>query len=207
MCEVVKRGLLCLELVACASWVACATTSPRRSAPPAARQAAVKDLIHQAAARHGVEVALVQGVIEVESGYQVQARSAVGARGLMQLMPRTAASLARQLQWEDYDIEDPAFNVEAGTAYLAYLLKRFGGNRRLALAAYNAGPTRVEQWVDRGRTLPAESQRYVRAVLGAREHYVDNPSFAPQPQLDTEGLRALLKEKLYGLRPDEPLDG
>ena len=130
----------------------------------------------------------------------------------MQLMPRTAASLARRMGREDYDVADPAFNIEAGTAYLAYLLKLFDGNVKLALAGYNAGPMRVRRWVRHGQPIAPKVRRYVANVLGARERFARR-DLAPAPPpptdegLDRQGLRALLREKegLYGERPDEPL--
>lgn len=113
----------------------------------------------EAAARTGshapadeVEDALVHAVIRQESEFRVDARSHVGAQGLMQLMPATARTLARKLDI-GYQPErlasDPAYNVTLGRAYLRDLLERFGGSYILALAAYNAGPARVREWIDR----------------------------------------------------------
>jgi soluble lytic murein transglycosylase-like protein len=133
----------------------------------------------------------------------------------MQLMPRTAASLARRMgRGDDYDIADPAFNIEAGTTYLAYLLELFEGDVKLALAGYNAGPMRVRRWVRHGRPIATQVRRYVDNVLAARERFArrDLTPAPPPPAddgLDQDGLRALLREKesLYGQRPDEPLPG
>ncbi len=108
-----------------------------------------------AARRYGVERALVLAVIGIESGFRATATSRVGAQGLMQLMPSTAADLG-------VDPTDPRANVDGGTRYLAWLLRIFG-DHRLALAAYNAGPGRVKR---AGNTIPPirETQDYVRAV-------------------------------------------
>jgi soluble lytic murein transglycosylase-like protein len=167
--------------------------------------AQVRDLVRRAAQRHQVPEDLILGLILVESGFQPDARSPVGARGLMQLMPATARSLARRLGLDDYEITDPGFNIEAGTYYLAYLLQRFQ-SEDLALAAYNGGPTRMARLVAQGRGLPEYSRRYVAAVQGARRRFqgAESMDHGDAP-LDRAGLRALLRERLYGDRPDEPL--
>jgi hypothetical protein len=180
--------------------------------------AAVLPLVERAGQRNQVEVHLLLGVIRVESSFRPDARSSAGARGLMQLMPQTAASLARRLGRETYRIDDPEFNIEAGTHYLALLLRLFAGDTRLALAAYNTGPERVRRWQREGRPLPNGSERYVAAVLGARDAFATRGTSAatqsasgdidqPQPDLDRDGLRMLLRQQqeIYGDRPDEPL--
>ena len=93
-----------------------------------------------------VERAVALGVIRQESSFDAEARSPVGATGLMQLMPATAAQLARTMGGGGGDLVDAAANVRLGTAYLGAQLDRF---RALApaLAAYNAGPTRAREWV------------------------------------------------------------
>lgn len=96
--------------------------------------------ILEAAARHGVDPALLAALISAESGFRHDAVSAKGAQGLMQLMPDTATSLGVTLDG------DPHANLEAGTKYLASLLEQFGGDVELALAAYNAGPGAVRRW-------------------------------------------------------------
>jgi soluble lytic murein transglycosylase len=101
-----------------------------------------------AAGRASVDPLLVAAVVREESSYHPQARSRVGARGLMQLMPETARPLAqaRRMGLRDGDLlDDPAANLELGSAYLGGLLREFG-DARLAVAAYNAGPTRVREW-------------------------------------------------------------
>lgn len=166
----------------------------------------IDQIVRTAAARHHVDAALVRGVIQVESGFRPDARSSVGARGLMQLMPKTAASLARRLGWETYDIEDPGFNIDAGTAYLAFLLKRFDNDARLALAAYNTGPARVARWVRKGSALPSYSRRYIRAVFAAASQLRRGPPTRTQRlELDSAGLKQLLRARLYGTRSDEEI--
>ncbi len=97
-----------------------------------------------------VERALVLAVMRQESEFYPKARSPVGALGLMQLMPATAKQTARR-QGLPYDrkrlTNDPNYNIRLGQAYLAELLDRYGGSYVLALAAYNAGPARVERWM------------------------------------------------------------
>lgn len=186
------------------------------SLPPAARFDPVLALVQASCTRHGVPVPLILGVIHVESRFQPITRSSAGARGLMQLMPATAASLARRLGMPSYDIDDPAFNVEAGTLYVSLLLKRFGGSERLALAAYNTGEYRVRRWIARGDPLAAYSERYVGAVLSARDRFAAEPGAdptrvmarrterGPDRDLDRSGLLVLLRERerLYGRRPN-----
>ena len=127
----------------------------------------------------------------------------------MQLMPRTAASLARRLGYgDDYEIDDPAFNVDAGTAYLGHLMRTFDGDEELALAGYNSGPARVQRWQREGTALPAYSRRYVAAVSAARRRFRSEgaPEPASGPEPDRDALRALIRDKQqqYGERPDEP---
>ena len=108
-------------------------------------------------ARHnGLSSRLVQAVVQVESGYNPDAMSQKGAMGLMQLMPETAAELGVG------DAYDPEENLRGGTRYLRQQLDRFG-DLRLALAAYNAGPTAVARYD--GIPPYRETQRYVEKVL------------------------------------------
>jgi soluble lytic murein transglycosylase-like protein len=120
-------------------------------------------LVQTNASAWQVDPALVKAVIANESGFDANATSKVGAQGLMQLMPGTASSLGVR------DPYDPQQNVAGGTRYLRGLLDRFGGDARLAVAAYNAGPGAVEKYGD----VPpyAETQSYVQNVLASYEKY------------------------------------
>ncbi len=113
-------------------------------------------LISSSARTHGVAPELVASVIAVESNFNPRAVSRKSARGLMQLMPRTAAHFGVA------NVFDPRQNIDAGTHYLKQLLERFGGNLSLALAAYNAGPDRVERF----SAVPPfrETREYIRRV-------------------------------------------
>jgi soluble lytic murein transglycosylase len=95
---------------------------------------------------------LVGGVIEQESGGQLAAVSPKGARGLMQLMPDTARDMAGELGLpfdEQRLLSDGDYNKRLGSAYLGKMLQRYDGHQALALAAYNAGPGRVDEWLER----------------------------------------------------------
>lgn len=122
-----------------------------------------ESLIDQAAARNGLDPAVLHGLIQQESGFDPSATSSAGASGLTQLMPGTAASLGVG------NPLDPAESIEGGARYLGQLTAEFGGNTEEALAAYNAGPGAVQQY---GGIPPyAETQSYVAKVLGGAEAY------------------------------------
>ncbi len=114
------------------------------------------DVIRQAAQRHGVDQDLIAAVIAAESNFDPRAVSRKFARGLMQLLPETASRFAVA------NIFDPAQNVDAGTRYLKELLDRYHQDLPRALAAYNAGPDRVERY--RGVPPYSETRSYVRRV-------------------------------------------
>lgn len=116
--------------------------------------------IQRAASRYEMDPLLIKAVIKAESNFDCLAVSAKGAQGLMQLMPGTAADLK---VWNPFD---PQENIYGGTNYLCQLMSRFGGDLRLALAAYNAGPSKVE--AAQGVPLIPETQQYVAKVL---RHY------------------------------------
>lgn len=119
------------------------------------------NLIGIIARGQGVSPTLIKSVIEVESGYDANAKSSKGAMGLMQLMPGTAQDLGVSDPW------NPTENITAGTKYLSWLIRKYNGNIMKALAAYNAGPNAVDSY---GGIPPyQETTDYVRSVL-ARLH-------------------------------------
>lgn len=148
-----------------------AKAAPLAYAPVAPEQ--IDALVQQNASAWQVDPALVKAVIANESGFNAHATSQVGAQGLMQLMPATAASLGVR------DPYDAAQNVAGGARYLRGLLDRFGGNERLAIAAYNAGPGAVEKYGD----VPpyAETQNYVQNVLASYQKYKNATGSAAAP--------------------------
>jgi soluble lytic murein transglycosylase len=136
-----------------------------------------------AAQRAGIDPLLVSAVVREESSYNPLARSRVGARGLMQLMPETARPMARVrgLAFQEGELlDDPAANIELGSAYLGGLVRDFG-DARLAVAAYNAGPTRVREWWGARKSddlevwveqIPYnETRNFVRRVMVGWEEY------------------------------------
>ena len=123
----------------------------------------LEPLIQRHSGAQNLDPRLVKALIQVESGYNVRARSNKGAMGLMQLMPGTAASLAVS------DAFDPDQNLRGGTAYLRRMLDRFAGRLEWAVAAYNAGPGAVERY--NGIPPYSETRNYVKRVLSLYQGY------------------------------------
>ena len=136
------------------------------------------DLVNKYSVKRKLEPAFVYGIIRRESAFNPQARSPVGARGLMQLMPATARQVSRKLKLKSpsrRDLYTPSFNINLGSTYISDMLKKYHGHRALASAAYNAGPHRVNKWLPEENELPAdvwidtipftETREYVRAIL------------------------------------------
>jgi len=145
-----------------------------------------EDIIRQQAADKDLDPALIAGVIFTESRFRDQTSHA-GAKGLMQLLPSTADDIARKSGGTAFvqgDLANPQVNISYGSFYLRYLLQRYGGNDVLAIAAYNAGEGRVDQWIfdarhrgeefDHLRHIPfPETRHYVEQVLEMRGRYKD----------------------------------
>jgi soluble lytic murein transglycosylase len=143
-----------------------------------------EDIIRQQARDKDLDPALIAGVIYAESGFRDQT-SRVGAKGLMQLMPATAAYIARKSGGTAFvqgDLATPQINIAYGAWYLRYLLDHYAGKTVLALAAYNAGEGKVDEWYAgaraRGETFRVashvpfpETRAYVTRVLAARRDY------------------------------------
>ena len=125
-----------------------------------------------------LDSSLIYAIIRRESAFNERARSPVGARGLMQLMPATARQVAKQINIKSpktHDLYQARLNISLGSRYISDMLKKFNGNRALASAAYNAGPHRVKAWLPEEYSLPGEiwvdtipfteTREYVRAIL------------------------------------------
>ncbi len=126
-------------------------------------RAEIDNLISKYADKNGLDEDFVKAVINQESGFNPNATSHCGAMGLMQLMPSTAQGLGVT---NAYDAEQ---NIQGGTKYLKGLMDRFGNDKQLALAAYNAGPNAVKKY---GGIPPyAETQNYVKKVLSKYDTY------------------------------------
>jgi len=131
--------------------------------------AAFDELINAAGLKYGVAPSLIKSVIQTESSFHPNAVSSAGAKGLMQLMDDTARGLGVTNSF------DPAQNIDGGTRFLSYLLRKYDGSVPVALAAYNAGPGRVDRLGIAGEQdlaakyeqLPQETQNYVRKVASA----------------------------------------
>ena len=121
------------------------------------KRKAYQHTIRTYARRYGVDEALVHSVVKQESCFNEKALSRVGAIGLMQLMPATASYLKVKDPW------NPEQNIKGGVKYLSKMLKRFKGNKRFALAAYNAGPGKVIKY---GGIPPyKETRNYVKKIM------------------------------------------
>jgi soluble lytic murein transglycosylase len=186
------RGLNDRELLAAAEracerevWDRCINTSDRTRAEVDLRQRFPTPFRQQVVAQArqtGLDAAVVYGLIRQESRFIMDARSHVGASGLMQLMPATARWTARQvgLTWSPALINDRDVNLLLGNTYLKQVLDDFGGSLAMATAAYNAGPGRPRRWRE-GATVEsaawaenipfAETRDYVKKVLSNSVYY------------------------------------
>lgn len=145
---------------------------------------APRDRVVRHAEKAGIDPAWAYAIIRAESAWMSDAQSGADARGLMQLLPVTAARVARHHHVgydSGSDLYDPSINVTLGTYYLANLAQRFNGSPWLASAAYNAGPTQVDRWLDQRSQLPPdifvatipyhETREYVARVMAFSEIY------------------------------------
>ena len=145
-----------------------------------------EDIIRQQAIEKGIDADLIAAIIYEESRFRDQT-SAAGARGLMQITPKTDAFIARDsggTRFTQRDLATPQINISYGAYYLRYLLRQYDGNTALAVAAYNAGETNVNRWVaaaggeedfDMSDDVPfAETRAYVKNVLERKKEYRKN---------------------------------
>lgn len=142
-------------------------------------------IIFRAGERQGVDPRFIHAVIWQESKYKVRARSHAGAQGLMQLMPATAERFGCE------DPHDPEENIEAGTKYLKWLLKKFDGNVELALAGYNAGEGSVAKY--NGIPPYDETRNYVR-IISKRYGKTYHPVVTPAQAIEEFNLRPEVDE-------------
>lgn len=153
--------------------------APEAAAPPGKTGNPVLDpLIGEAANRFGIPERWIRAVMHVESGGEISATSPKGAMGLMQVMPETYAAL----RWR-YGLGDNPYatrdNVLAGSAYIREMYDRFGAPG--FIAAYNAGPARYDDFLQRGRGLPYETLRYIASVTNALGEKFDDKVFGKLP--------------------------
>src|SRR3954453_13173656 len=183
---VVRRWLLLLGAVAVAAAVVVLATAPfvDKAVQEVTLPLRHDDIIRQQARDKGLDPALIAAVIYTESRFRDQTSNA-GAKGLMQLMPRTADYIARKSGGTAFvqgDLATPQVNISYGSWYLRYLLDKYGGNEILTLAAYNAGEGKVDGWwrdaAARGERFRVaahipfpETRDYVTDVLAAARDY------------------------------------
>jgi soluble lytic murein transglycosylase len=138
-----------------------------------------EDIIRQQAAEKHLDPALIAAVIDAESKFRPRTSQA-GAEGLMQLLPSTAVFLAKRSGGTAFvpsDLATPQVNIAYGSYYLRYLIDRYHGHEVPAIAAYNAGATNVDRWLNGSSDLSIasipfpETQAYVKRVLDARRQY------------------------------------
>ncbi|MCC5856667.1 MAG: transglycosylase SLT domain-containing protein [Ectothiorhodospiraceae bacterium] len=180
---------------------------------------AFRELMAQRATQGDLDLGLAYALMRKESAFSPDARSPAGALGLMQVMPATGQRVAERLGLDGFGtglLLEPEINVQLGAAYLEQMLERFGGNLILAAAAYNAGPSRVDRWLEDYTGQPAdvwieritfgETRDYVKSVLAFRavfdwQLYGEPRRLAgvmPQMPFFDESLQLALRESDQG---------
>lgn len=132
------------------------------------------DVIQQTAAEYNMDPLLLAAIVRTESKFKETWESHAGAVGLMQLMPETASWIAGQsgvMYSKKEDLAVPQINIRLGSWYVAYLEKRFNGNRVAAIAAYNSGPNRVDRWLQEG-TWDGTQEHVDQIPVGETRHFV-----------------------------------
>ena len=128
-----------------------------------------KTFVEKYSLQYDIEKSLVFAIIRVESSFNNNAKSSVGALGLMQIMPATAEFIAKELNIVNYDMFNAEQNIKFGCFYLNYLFSKFN-NLQLVLYAYNCGEGRVNRFL-KGEKLPKETLNYYKKVIGVKRVY------------------------------------
>ena len=149
--------------------------------------ATIDSYIVNSSQRYGIDPLLIYAQMHQESGFKLKATSYKGASGLMQLMPATA------IRFGVTNIYDPRQNIDAGVKYMRWLLDKFGGDVKLALAGYNAGEGAVMKY---GNQIPPyrETQEYVRRIM-TRYSSISNPNVAQTVRTVTSSQATKLEKK------------
>ncbi len=174
---------------------------------------AFESSVKQAEQQTRLDDITIWSIIRQESAFNERAVSRTGARGLMQLMPATARQVAQQLRLKtSFDLFDPGTNIRLGSTYLSAMLKRFG-HVEYAAAAYNAGPHRVSQWLERNpatdtriwvETIPFnETRRYVQQVMAFRIVY-DWRKARQQAMAKAEARQTSVHQRIIAERETTP---
>lgn len=172
------------------------------------------DKIHENSVQHNLNPVILYGLIRRESAFNEKAHSPTGARGLMQIMPRTGKYIARHLneRWRGSNsLYNPVTNIKYGAYYYQKLLTQFDGHYAIALAAYNAGPNRVKQWLPESETLPAdiwietipykETREYVINVLAYALIYQQYARTDERPINETSGNKLSMNDFTRDISP------
>lgn len=166
------------------------TLAPQSGIKPQPLTAAsLTDLVNGAGERNQIDPAFITSVIRAESGFNSRAVSKKGAQGLMQLMPQTAGELGVKNPF------DPNANVEGGSRYLRELLEKYNFDVVKALAAYNAGPKRVDRY--RGVPPYYETQAYIARIIRDfnRQKLAENPELARKPTRKTPSSKSRIESQ------------
>jgi soluble lytic murein transglycosylase len=173
-----------------------------------------RDMMQSYAKENQLDEAWVYGLIRQESRFITQARSGVGAAGLMQVMPATARWIAKRIgfgQYHDNMIHQLNTNIQFGTYYLRHVLESMNGQPVMATAAYNAGPGRAKRWADNQpmegaiytETIPFnETRDYVKKVMGNAQYYARR--LGTKIQTLTQRLGTIAGADSAKVEPTEP---